>query len=124
MLKILVVDDESFVRDMIKAMIRSAGYDVIEAGSGAQACDMCKEISVDLIITDMVMPGKNGIDLIMDVKKKYPDIPIIAISGGGGIVGRYDYLEIAKLVGADNILKKPFEMAELRSLVDSTLNSK
>lgn len=124
MQKILVVDDESPVRDMIRAMIEPAGYDVIEAGNGIQACDVCKETPVDLIITDIVMPGKNGIDLVMDVKKKYPDIPIIAISGGGGIVGRYDYLEIAKLVGADNILKKPFGMAELRSSVDNILNSK
>ncbi|MCK5091731.1 MAG: response regulator, partial [Gammaproteobacteria bacterium] len=62
-------------------------------------------------------------DLIMDVKKEFPDIPVIAISGGGGITGRYDYLEIAKLVGAKNILKKPFSMKELRSAVGNILNN-
>ncbi|MCK4789541.1 MAG: hypothetical protein KAV87_37715, partial [Desulfobacteraceae bacterium] len=62
--------------------------------------------------------------LIMDVKKQYPDIPIIAISGGGGITGRYDYLEIAKLVGANNILKKPFELQELRSAVSEAMKNR
>ncbi|MCK4950267.1 MAG: response regulator [Gammaproteobacteria bacterium] len=123
MATVLVVDDEESVRDMVTKMIEPAGYDVIEAGNGAEACDACKEAPVDLIITDIVMPEKNGIDLIMDVKKEFPDIPVIAISGGGGITGRYDYLEIAKLVGAKNILKKPFSMKELRSAVGNILNN-
>lgn len=122
MVRILIVDDEPSVRDMVVAMIEPTGYQVIEAGNGAEACTACKEVSVDLIITDIVMPVKNGIDLIMEVKKEYPDISVIAMSGGGGITGRYDYLEIAKLVGAKNILKKPFDMADLRSAVDNIFN--
>jgi CheY-like chemotaxis protein len=123
MVKILVVDDEPFVRDMMTAMIKPAGYDVVEAVNGAEAFNICKKEAVDLIITDIVMPEKNGIDLIMNVKKEYPDIPIIAVSGGGGITGRYDYLEIAKLVGANNILKKPFEIDELRSAVSNAIEN-
>jgi CheY-like chemotaxis protein len=123
MVKILVVDDEPFVRDMMTAMIKPAGYDVVEAVNGAEAFNVCKKEAVDLIITDIVMPEKNGIDLIMNVKKEYPDIPIIAVSGGGGITGRYDYLEIAKLVGANNILKKPFEIDELRSAVSNAIEN-
>ena len=123
MATVLVVDDEESVREMVVKMIEPVGYNVIEAGNGAEARDVCEEASVDLIITDIVMPEKNGIDLIMEVKKEYPDTPVIAISGGGGIAGRYDYLEIAKLVGAKNILKKPFSMAELRSVIDSTLKN-
>lgn len=122
--RILVVDDEESVREMLTQMLEPAGYDVIEAGNGAEACDVCKELPVDLIITDIVMPEKNGIDLIMDVKNEFPDTPVIAISGGGGITGRFDYLEIAKLVGAKNILKKPFAMADLRSAVDNILKNK
>ncbi len=106
---------------MVAAMIEPAGYQVIGASNGAVAYDVCKEAPVDLIITDIVMPVRNGIDLIMDINKKYPHIPVIAISGGGGITGRYDYLEIAKLVGAKNVLRKPFGMTELRSLVDHIL---
>lgn len=123
MIKILVVDDEASVRKMVTNTIASVGYEVIEASSGAEAYDACKETSIDLIITDVVMPDKNGIDLIMEVKKEYPDLPVIAISGGGGITGRFDYLEIAKLVGAKNILKKPFTTTELRSAVDNILNN-
>lgn len=121
--RILVVDDEEHVRDMVTAMIEPLGYDIVVAKNGAEACDVCKAALVDLIITDIVMPEKNGIDLIMETKKEYPDIPVIAISGGGGITGRYDYLEIAKLVGAKNILEKPFSMEELRSAVDNILNN-
>jgi len=121
MSRVLIVDDEKHVRDMLMKMIEPGGYKVVEVGSGAEACNVCKEMSVDLIITDMVMPEKNGIDLIMEVKKKHPDISVIAISGGGGITGRYDYLEIAKLLGVKNILKKPFAMTELRLAVDNIL---
>lgn len=123
MIRILVVDDEASVRKMVTNMIASVGYEVIEASSGAEAYDACKEASIDLIITDVVMPDKNGIDLIMEVKEEYPNLPVIAISGGGGITGRFDYLEIAKLVGAKIILKKPFTTTELRSAVDNILNN-
>ena len=122
--KILVVDDEAPVREMVTAMIESVGYEVIEAENGLEAYDICKKIPVDLIVTDIVMPDKNGIDLIMTLKKEYPDLPVVAISGGGGITGRFDYLEIAKLVGAQNILKKPFSMGEIRSLIANALNNK
>ncbi len=122
MAKILVVDDESSVRDMVAAMIEPAGYDVLLASNGVEAIAACRGGTVNLIITDIVMPEKNGIDLIMEAKKEFPEIPVIAVSGGGGIEGRYDYLEIAKLVGAKNILKKPFSMEDLRSMVKNTLN--
>lgn len=124
MVKILVVDDEPSVCSMMVAMLEPDGYDMIAADSGVEAVDVCKEVPVDLIITDIVMPNKNGIDLIMQVKKEYPGIPVIAISGGGGIAGRFDYLEIAKLVGADNILKKPFEIEELRSAVSNVIKNR
>lgn len=124
MVRILVVDDEPSVCSMVAAMLEPDGYDMIAAGSGVEAVDACKEVPVDLIITDIVMPNKNGIDLIMQVKKEYPGIPVIAISGGGGIAGRFDYLEIAKLVGADNILKKPFELEELRSTVSNVIKNR
>jgi FixJ family two-component response regulator len=59
----------------------------------------------------------------MEMKKEHPEIPVIAISGGGGIAGRYDYLEIAKLVGAKNILKKPFDMQKLLSAVSEAMEN-
>jgi len=119
--KILVVDDELSVRNMVKDIIESDCHEVVVALNGLEALNMCANTTFDLIITDIVMPEKNGIDLIMEVRQKYPDIPVIAISGGGDITGRYDYLEIANLVGAKNIIKKPFTVNDIRSAVDSVL---
>ena len=119
--RILIVDDEAHMRELIANMIEPLGHEVVVVTNGVEAIKVCKDTTVDLIITDIVMPDKNGIDLIMEIKKEHPDTPVIAISGGGGITGRYDYLEIAKLVGANNILKKPFNMGELRSLVSETI---
>ncbi len=124
MKKILVVDDESSVRYMIKEMIEPLGFEVVEAKNGIEAISICNDSSVDLIITDIVMPDKNGIDLIMAVRKQYPGLPVIAMSGGGGIAGNFDYLEIAKLVGAKNILKKPFSSREICSLVEESLDER
>lgn len=123
MVRILVVDDEPSVRKVVKSIFEADDCEVIEAVDGREALDLCKEISIDLTITDIVMPEKNGIDYIMELKKNYPNIPVVAISGGGGITGRYDYLEIAKLVGADYIVKKPFGVDELRTVVDSILKN-
>ena len=124
MKKILVVDDETSVRTMLVAMVKPDGYEMIEASNGEEAMAAFNDVTVDLVITDIVMPVKNGIDLTMELKKTHPDIPVIAISGGGGISGRYDYLEIAKLVGAKNILKKPFTRNELCSVVAEILEEK
>jgi len=118
---ILIVDDEPSVRFMIKEMIEPVGYEVIEAGDGAEAYNICNNNALDLIVSDIVMPEKNGIDLIIQLKKEFPSIPVIAISGGGGVAGHYDYLEIAKLVGANNILKKPFSAKEICAHIENAL---
>lgn len=119
--KIAVVDDESSVRKMIKSMLDSPKYEILEAKDGREAKALCESQAIDLMITDIVMPGKHGIDLIMEVRKEHPDTRIIAISGGGGVTGRFDYLAIAKLVGAENILEKPFAVDYLRELVTAEL---
>lgn len=118
MANILVVDDEKNVRDMVVKMIKPLGHKLSEAENGLQAIESCRSTAFDLVITDLVMPGKHGIDLIMDLKKEFPNIPVIAISGGGGINGRFDYLEIAKLAGVTKIMKKPFEMSDMRQAVN------
>lgn len=119
--KILIVDDEPSVLKMLRKMLKGEAEEILEAENGEQAIELCQEQEIDLIITDIVMPKKHGIDLIMEVKKIFPNLPIIAISGGGGVSGRFDYLEIAELLGANNILHKPFEAAELRDAVNNIL---
>ena len=117
MKQILVVDDEASVRLVIRDVLEADGYAVSEAADGEDAFRQIKTQPVDLIVTDLVMPNKNGIDLILELKKEYPNAPVLAISGGGGISGRFDYLKVAELVGAKNIMSKPFDIADLRLTV-------
>ncbi|NOY67348.1 MAG: response regulator [Gammaproteobacteria bacterium] len=118
---ILVVDDEQPVCDMIKDMLESEGYEITSSLSADKALSFFKESPHDLVITDMVMPETTGIDLIMRVREIAPKTKILAISGGGGINGRFDYLAVAELLGAQSILKKPFTMSDLRSRVKDIL---
>lgn len=123
MKKILIVDDEKFIRSLIKESLESQEYEFFEATNGDDACKLVSGNKFDLVITDIVMPKKNGIDLIMDMIRSKSDTPVIAISGGGGITGRFDYLPIAKLIGAIFILEKPFELSNLRDTIEQALAS-
>lgn len=119
----LVVDDEIVVGEMISDMLSDSDINIELALNGEEAINILSQKKIDLVVTDIVMPGKNGIDLIMKLKDSYADIPVVAISGGGGIDGRFDYLEIAKLVGANSILRKPFSLESLKKSVSTALNS-
>jgi YesN/AraC family two-component response regulator len=123
MTKILIVDDEESVRKMLRSMLKNEADEIIEAENGVIAKEICLEEKIDLLITDIVMPEKHGVDLIMELKKEKPDLHIIAISGGGGVTGRFDYLEIVELMGVDNILRKPFDTVELRKKVRAILDA-
>lgn len=113
----MVVDDEESVRNLLKEILTDSGHSIYEAENGEAACEIIANTTINLVVTDLVMPEKSGLELIMDLAEKYPDLPIIAISGGGGITGRFDYLPIAKLIGAKQILNKPFKIDEVRKLV-------
>ena len=121
MARILIVDDEPHMRMLVSAMLTGSGretaHEFITAENGRIAIELLAKETFDLIITDLVMPEKNGIDLIMEIKQTSPKVKILAMSGGGGINGRFDYLPIAKLIGAENILRKPFKREELCAAV-------
>lgn len=119
MARILVVDDDEVFRTFMREALSSLGHEVVLAKDGQEAREACEDIN--LLITDLVMPNKNGLDLIMEIIAEKPDLPILAVSGGGGITGRFDYLEISRLIGADAILTKPFQLAELREKVSQLL---
>jgi two-component system, chemotaxis family, chemotaxis protein CheY len=121
MKKILIVDDELSVREMVADMLTNNDTEVLLAENGIQALQVLSSETIALVVTDIVMAEENGIDLIMDMKKAYPAIPVVAISGGGGIEGRFNYLEIAKLVGANQILEKPFSAETLRTIIAELL---
>jgi len=106
-LKIIVVDDEAPIRKLFHKILEPQGHEVLDAENGKEAIEIINNSDVSLVITDIVMPIMHGVDLIMSLKKSFPDLPIIAMSGGGGISGRFNYLEIAGMIGAENIFNKP-----------------
>ncbi|UCG28219.1 MAG: response regulator [Bacteroidales bacterium] len=116
MKRILIIDDEVHILLMLKKMLEKAGYEVDLARNGQEGIDLYNKSPVDLIITDIVMPEKEGLETIVDIKSKHPEIKIIAISGGGRMDPR-EYLEPAKHFGASKILKKPFNQKEIVSAV-------
>ena len=111
--KVLVVEDDRAIREMCTVILKGENYTVLKAVNGKDATKILDEESdIDLIITDIIMPEKEGIQFIREVKRTYPDIKILAISGGGAIDAK-QYLELAKNLGADSILEKPFDDQDL-----------
>ena len=110
--RILLIDDEEFIREGLGKLLELKGYKVDTASNGKSALNIMKSIIPDLIITDIIMPDFDGIELILKVKQIYPDVKIIAISGGGRI-NADNHLAIASQLGADKVLIKPFSSDEL-----------
>ncbi len=123
MATILVVDDEESVREMVSEVIRQCGHSVVTADSVAKAKVIFTSQAIDLVVTDLVMPEQSGIDLILEFRQIKADVKVLAISGGGGITGRFDYLPIASLVGAGAILKKPFSINEFSNKLEELLST-
>jgi CheY-like chemotaxis protein len=118
--KILVVDDDEDFRDLLTEIFEQAGYGVIEAVDGEQAIGRFRENQIGLVITDMVMPKKEGIEVILELCRDYPEIPIIAISGGGRLSSD-DYLAWAEECGAARAFTKPFERQQILGAVQELL---
>lgn len=114
--RILVIDDEEQIREVLRTVLERVGYDVAEAENGAQGIDIYASKEFDLVVTDIIMPEKGGIDTIMDLRRDYPDCKIIAISGGG-MCGEVSYLDMAIGVGADRAIGKPFVLDEFLDAV-------
>ncbi|NOQ87627.1 MAG: response regulator [Gammaproteobacteria bacterium] len=124
---ILIIDDEEDIRDALQMVLESAGHDVKVASNGNDAVELQREEPADLIITDIIMPGKDGVDTIKEIRQEFPGIRIIAISGGGGVqpteyvpeaITTTAYLAAAKEAGADMVFTKPFERKDLIQAVD------
>ncbi len=121
MAKILVVDDEPEIISFIKSLLERDGHQVVTAGDGKTAKQVFLEGSFDLLITDIVLPEKEGLDLILELERELPSMRSIAISGGDRIEAEY-YLELATLLGARHTLAKPFTPQEMLQKVRDVLN--
>ena len=118
-MRILVIEDDAQVREMICKILNEEGNDMIEAANGKEAINLLNiEPKIDLVITDIIMPEKEGIETILELKQDYPGIKILAISGGGK-GNAQNYLTLAKAMGADLVLKKPFVKQELLGAVQT-----
>jgi DNA-binding response OmpR family regulator len=120
MAKILVLDDEPSILLMIKKMLEKAGHEVDIALNGKEGMFLFEKNKPDLLITDIIMPEKEGLETIFELRKIYPDLKIIAISGGGRI-GPDGYLPGAKLLGANMVFQKPLDQKEFVNAVNQLL---
>jgi len=117
---ILIIDDETKIREVLRQILERAGYEVMEASDGREGINLYRERQADLIITDIVMPKKDGLETITDLRIEFPGSKIIAISGGGRLDPK-PYLELAEGFGADRLLTKPFGHEELLEAVQDLL---
>jgi two-component system KDP operon response regulator KdpE len=120
MSRILIVDDEPGIRRALKAVLLRAGYEVHEAADGLDCQRLCRELDPDVVITDIQMPGADGIETIAALRAWAPSMPIIAISGGDQ-TARLGVLGSAGLLGAVSTLRKPFSVAEVLAAVAAAL---
>ena len=115
MKRILIVDDDAELRDMLCATLSEAGYEVATAADGTEASAILKTKRPEIVITDVYMPSKDGLEILLDLRQHFPDIKVIAMSGG---VAKENILEAFKELGASSTLVKPFEPAELLRAVE------
>ena len=120
---VLVVDDEPDLRSSIVTVLRDAGFEVIEASDGRDAIPILRDQDIDLLVTDLVMPGTEGIELVRLLAGKASRPAIIVMSAHHG-EARGDYLELAGKLGADRTLKKPFKAKELLDAVQQVMATK
>ena len=118
--RVLVVDDHEDVRISLRRILEDAGHVVLDAVDGATAIGLLRDAKVDLVITDLFMPGQDGIVTIRRIRKEYPAVKIIAMSGGG-FGGQLDLLKDAVLLGAATALRKPIGSEELLEAIRTTL---
>lgn len=112
--KILIVDDEQFVRDLLEKVLKRRGHEVVAAPDADHALAALETSTFDLLLTDVVMPGMDGFDLLRRVKSAYPEIKVIVLTGYARKQSISDFL----LYGADDYLSKPFQVHELVAAVD------
>lgn len=123
MKRILVIDDEAQVRNVIGRYLEHGGYEAVCVADAGEAIEAVRSQFFHLVITDILLPEKNGIELIADLDKELPGLKFIAISGGGQIPADL-YLESARSQGATLSLMKPFDRADLLDAVEQLIGEK
>ncbi len=120
MARILVIEDETVFCMLMEDALEKAGHEVISASDGEEGMHLFAEQPCDVVITDILMPNKEGLETILELAQQSPTVKIIAISGGGSSLGD-DLLDMAKDFGAQRALRKPIQMKQLVALVKEML---
>jgi len=123
MIRILIIDDESMVRFSLRRILEGVGYEIAEAENGREGVAMQTASPFDLILTDIIMPEKEGVETVIELKRDFPDVKIIAMSDGGR-TRNLDFLKLAQQFGADRIIAKPFAEEELLDAINGCLGAK
>ena len=120
MARILLVDDDPMVRETIRHILAAEAHEVTIAQDGRVALNLFEKSAFDLVVTDIIMPERDGIEVITEMRQRQPDVRILAISGGGRI-GNTDFLKIAGKLGAHAVIAKPFDPDEFVEKVAACL---
>ena len=117
---ICVIDDDELVREAINGLLSARGYLVLEAKDGDVGMGIIESEAPALIITDIMMPNRDGLETIREIKKRFPLVPILVMSGSS-LGGRANFLDFARKLGADAHIQKPFKQAEFLERVETLL---
>jgi len=106
---------------LIRQSLEQAGYDVTEARHGKEALQQYRLAPADLVIMDILMPDQDGLETTATLLREFPNVKVIAITGGSDMIGILNFLDVAKMLGAHSTLQKPFEMKALLDTVQAEL---
>jgi DNA-binding NtrC family response regulator len=120
MAKILIIDDEAVIRRMLRTALEREGHEVLEAHHGEEGIRLQQTMPAELVITDMLMPEMDGVEVIMEMRRQTPGLKIIAMSGGGRF-GQTETLDIAKPLGAISTVRKPFRLEVMLETIERVL---
>lgn len=119
---VLVIEDDTLLLSAMVEWLKTAGYRVMAAADGARGLDLFRQMTADVVVTDIIMPEREGIETLMAVKAVAPATRVLAISGGGRVQAG-DVLTLARSLGADAVLAKPFRREALLDTVAGLINS-
>ena len=120
MAKILIIDDEWPIRAALRRVLEGAGHEVVDAPNGEEGMRLYREHPADLVVTDILMPEKDGLEVVRELQRDFPQVTVIGISGVGR-TGKLDYLSYAKTFGATRIFSRPFDLKEFLEAVEESL---
>lgn len=117
---VLIIDDNEMIVESLSVLLENEGYDVLSSSNGKNGLKLLSKNRIDVVITDIIMPDKDGIETIREIKKTYRNTKIIAMSGGGKIAAK-KYLTFVKQLGVRHTLSKPFEKEQILSALEAVL---